>query len=263
MNLKTRINLWKLKRKMGPTRAFKASLCKDLAVSWDAKYGKKLPWYQIGMRHAAAGFAIITLVLTGAGGVYAYNSSEVTEGALLYPIKQVLETVEEVAKITPEAKAKFYIKKIERREAERQVLERKNLLPKIKKEIRETEEVGSEIEINTFSSDLKVEVKEKIKTEVIERKIKRTKKSIEKTEEQLEKTRQIIEKSQSKDIKLREELKRRAEQRLEEAKKQLEIKVEQQKERRENLKEIIQNRDNNKIEERSRIRAEGLINLNN
>ena len=248
MNLKTKYNLWKLKRDMSPSRAFKASLYKNLAVSWDAKYGNKVPWYQLSMRHAAAGFSAVTLLLTGAGGVYAYNSPEVTEGTALYPIKQAIETVEEVAKITPEAKAKFYIKKIERREAERKVLEKKNPLPEIKKEMEDLEDAEKNIK-EKIRKDTKLEDKEKIKIEVTERKIKRTKKSIEKTEERLEKTRQIIEKSQSKDIKLREELKRRAEQRLEKAKKQ--------QERRENLQEIIQNIDDNKTEKRSQIKIEG------
>ncbi len=259
MNLKTRFNLWKLKRSIGPSQAFKASLRKDLSVSWDAKYGNKLPWYQLGMRHAAAGFTAITLILTGAGGVYAYNSSEVTEGTALYPVKQVIETVEEIAKITPEAKAKFYLKKIERREAERKILEKKNPLPEVDEEVEDVEDVKEEIE----EKEIKVEVKEKQKVKVIERKINRTKKSIEKTEEKLEKTRQIIEKSQSKDIKLREELNRRAEQRLEEAKKQMEIRSEKQEERKENLQELIQNRNIINIEERSRIKIEGLNQSNN
>ncbi len=211
MNLKTRFNLWKLKIRMGPSRAFKASLRKDLVVSWDAKYGTKAPWYQLGMRRVAAGFAVVTLVLTGAGGVYAYNSPKVTEGTALYPIKQVIEIVEEVAKITPEAKAKFYIKKIERREAEREIL------------------------------------KKKIKIEVAERKIQRTEKSIDRVEEQLEQTDKIIEKIEFKDIKLREKVKERLKARLEKKEERLEIKSEQQKERRENLKEVRQNK-NNKIE---------------
>ena len=227
MNLKTRFNLWKLKKSMGPSVAFKVSLHKDLVKSWDAKFGNTVPWYQLGMRHAAAGFTAITLLLTGGGGVYAYNNPEVTEGSPLYSIKQAIETIEEVTKTTPEAKAKFYLKKIERREAEQQVLERKNPLPKIKKEIKEISNVESDVKIDASSTlDVKEDIKEKIKIEVAERKIKRTQKAIEKTEKELEKTRQIIERTESKDIKLREELKKRAERRLEERKKQLEIKIE-------------------------------------
>ncbi len=237
MNLRNRMNLWKLKREMGPSRAFKASLRKDLSVSWDAKYDNKAPWYQLGMRHAAAGFTAIALILTSAGGAYAYTSSEVTEGNILYPIKEVIENVEEVTKVTPEAKAKFYLKKIERREAERQVLARKNPLPKIKEEIKEVLDVESGIKIDTSS----LEVQGRIKIEVTDRKIERTEKAIENIEEQLEKTRQIIEKTQSKDVKLREELKTRAEQRIEKRKKQLEIKIDNQKGRQENLQKVRQN----------------------
>jgi hypothetical protein len=258
MNLKTRFNLWKLKREMGPSPAFKASLRKNLSVSWDAKYSNKAPWYQLGIRHAAASFTAIALVLTSAGGVYAYNSPEVTEGTPLYSIKQAIENVEEVTKITPEAKAKFFLKKIERREAEQKVLERKNPLHRIEKEVEDISDVDSNTEINTSSSvDVDLDIKsddekEEVKVEVAKRKIKRTQKAIEKTEEELEKTRQIIEKMESKDIKLREELKKRAKHRLEERKKRLEIKVdiqEDKKDRREKLEEEVKkDSESNKVE---------------
>ena len=204
--------------------AFKAGLRKDLNIAWDAKYAGKAPWYQLGIMRVTAGFAAVILLLTGGGGVYAYNNPEVTEGTALYPIKQAIETVEEVAKITPEAKAKFYIKKIERREAEQKVLEKKIQLPEISPRSGESRLGGEKTplpeEIKDFKNEIKLEIKEKIKIEVAERKIKRTQKSIERTEERLEKTRQVIEKAQSKDIKLRKELKNRAEQKFEKAKKQ-------------------------------------------
>lgn len=246
MNLKTRFNLWKLKREMNPSMAFKAGLRKDLNVAWDARYGSKAPWYHLGMMRTASAFSAIVLLLTGGGGVYAYNNPEVTEGSPLYPIKQAIETVEEVIKTTPEAKAKFYLKKIERREAERAVLERKHKITEVK----------SEVEVKDIQAEIKLEVKAEVKDEVVKRKIKRTQKAIEKTEEELEKTRQIIEKTQSKDIKLREELKKRAEHKLEERKKQLEIKIENQKDKQESLQEIRLNNNGNKIKERSRVKIE-------
>lgn len=266
MSLRTRIKLWKLKRAMGPSMVFKSSLRKDLNTAWDAKFDNKSPWYQLGMRHAVAGFTAITLLLTSGGGVYAYNNPEVTEGSPLYPIKKAIETVEEVTKKTPEAKAKFYLKKIERREAEQQVLERKNPLSKIKKEIKEISNVESDIKINVSStSDLDVkeeaEEKEKNKIEVTKRKIKRTQKAIEKTEKELEKTRQIIERKESKDIKLREELKKRAERRLEERKKQLEIKIEIKKERRENSEEVRRGRGNNDRNDNDKIETNNTTEL--
>ena len=246
MNLKTRFNLWKLKRSMKPSVVFKAALRKDLGAAWDAKYGNKAPWYQLGMHHAAASFTAITLILTGAGGVYAYNSPEVTEGSVLYPVKQAIETVEEVTKVTPEAKAKFYLKKIERRQAERKALEREN---KISEQDLEENII---VEENTTST-----IGENEDENIPERRIKRIKKSIEATEDQLEKTRQVIEETESKDIELRKELKNRAEQRLERIKKQLEIKAEKQKERQENSQRLKFN-NSIKIEERSQIKIEEL-----
>ncbi len=266
MDLKTRYNLWKLKRAANPSVAFKATLRKNLNIAWNAKYGGKMPWYQTGMARVATSFAMVTLLLSGGGGVYAYTSPEVTEGSALYSVKQVIETVEEITKITPEAKAKFYIKKISRREAEREVLEKKIQPPEIKpEEVKENkDEIKEEKKevrqtVKEEIKEVKLEVKVKTKIEVEERpdsdlgrntrirdfsveesrdKIKRTEKSIENIEEQLEKTRQIIEKTESKNIKLREELKNRAEKRLEKAKKQLEIKVEKQENAQEKLRVI-------------------------
>ncbi|TSC84732.1 MAG: trichohyalin [Parcubacteria group bacterium Gr01-1014_13] len=270
MNLRTRINLWKLKKSMSPSRDFKANLRKNLAISWDAKHGKA-PWYQLGMRHAAASFSVITLLLSGGGAVYAYNSPEVTEGTTFYPIKQVIETVEEVVQITPEAKAKFYLKKIERREAERKVLEKNNpLIVELKLEV-EGEDADENVEED--KKEVKEKNKDEEKDEVVLRKIKRTQQSIEKAEEELEKTRQLIEKDGFQDIKLREELRKRMERRLEKRKKQLEIKIENRQEIKVNLQGKIENgnsgqsndenRSENQTEEKSRIRVEELIKLNN
>lgn len=235
INLKNRYNLWKLKQAASPSANFKASLRKDLNMAWDARYGKT-SWYQVGMTHLVSGFTVIALLLTGGGGVYAYSNPEVTEGTTLYPLKQAIETVEEVTKITPEARAKFYIKKIERREAERKVLKKKELLPEVE---REVEKVEPEIK-----QDIKVEAREEVEVRAVEKKLQRTEKSIERAEEQLEKTRQIMEKTESKNVKLREELKKRSEERAEKIKKQLEIRNEKQKERQEKLREAREARNN-------------------
>ncbi|OGH91366.1 MAG: hypothetical protein A2534_03755 [Candidatus Magasanikbacteria bacterium RIFOXYD2_FULL_39_9] len=240
MNLKTRFNLWKLKKSSGPSMAFKFGLSRKLDAAWDAKHGR-LPWYQLVALHKVGAFAVVVLLLATSGGAYAYNSTEVTEGTALYSVKEAIEKVEEVTKVTPEAKAKFYLKKIERREAEQEILKKKMPVVELRKEIKSIEK------------DAKVGTQEKLKAEVEERKIRRTEKSIERVEEQLEKARQIMEKTESKNIKLREEIKFKVEERLEKRKKQLEIKVEEQKEKREDLKEERQSRINERKEKRLQI----------
>lgn len=126
MSFKFKYNLWRAGRKMNPGQKFKAVLWQDLAAAWREKYQTDYFWYQrAAFKWAAAG--VLGLVLTSSlgTGVYAYNNPEVTEGTILYPLKQKIEQVEELTKRTPEAKAKFYLKEIARREAEKVVLERK------------------------------------------------------------------------------------------------------------------------------------------
>lgn len=207
--------MWKIQRSLAPDRLFKAELFKKLNVILDSAYNVRYAWYQTVWFKRATGFASVVLMAGSLGtGAYAYTSPAVTEGSVLYPIKDKLENIEEIIQITPEAKAKFYLKKIERREAEREVLKKKTQATEIKKEIKDAKK------------NIKLEVGEKIKTEVAKRKIQRTEKSIERAEQQLEKIRQNIDR---------------------------------QKERRENLQKARQ--DNNKIKERSRTRKErSLIN---
>ncbi|MBI2037707.1 MAG: hypothetical protein HYT15_02115 [Candidatus Magasanikbacteria bacterium] len=220
MKFKTRYNLWKLKRSASPSFVFKAVLRKDLRKAWDAAHGSP-HWYEFPLIHKAVSMAVVALLLTGAGGAYAYNSPEVTEGTPLYSIKEALENVEEITRITPEAKAKFYLKKIERREAEREVI-KERLLPEIQSEI---ERIEVEIASGT-KSEIEVEVQEKTKIKAAERKIRKTEKSIEKAEAQLEKTQKIFEKSKSKNVKLLQEVRSRIERSQQRRRMQAEIKAE-------------------------------------
>ncbi len=241
MNLKTRFNLWKLKRSSSPSMAFKFGLRRELGTAWDAKHGSA-QWYQLVALHKVGAFAVVILLLTASGGAFAYSSPEVTEGTALFTVKEAIEKVEEVTKVTPEAKAKFYLKKIERREAEQEVIKKKMPVVEIRKEIRKIEK------------DIKVEEKEKVKTEIEEQKIRRTEKSIERAEEKLEKARQILEKTESKNVRLREEVKNKVEQRLQKRKRQLEIKIEEQKEKQEDLKEENQTRSDKREEKKLQLR---------
>mgnify|MGYP001581470191 FL=1 len=179
---------------------------RDLSLAWNAKYGRP-SWLQIGLLHKGVAFAVVVLLLLGSTGAYAYVSPGVTEGTVFYPVKQVVESVEEATKITPEAKAKFYLKQIKRREAEREIIKKKNPATEIKKEIK----------------DAKVD------------KIEKTEESIERAEDRLEKAQEVIEKTNSKNKKLREEVKNRLEIRMERRQKQIEKKAEKQKERTEKL----------------------------
>lgn len=237
INLKTRYNLWRLKKNSSPSMAFKFGLNRKLDAAWDAKHGS-LPWYQLVALHKVGAFAVVILLLTASGGAFAYSSPEVTEGTALFTVKEAIEKVEEATKVTPEAKAKFYLKKIERREAEQEVIKKKMPVVELRKEIKNIEK------------DIKTEVKEDLKVEVEERKIRKTEKSIERAEEQLEQARQIMEKTESKNIKLREEIKSKVEERMEKRKRQLEIKFEEQKEKQEDLKEEKQSRINERREKR-------------
>lgn len=198
MNLKTRYNLHAMKKSLNPSSTFKDSLHSKLGAAWEARYGKT-PWYRSVGWYQAGAFAVVVLLLVGGGGAYAYSSPEITEGSALYPIKQAIETVEEVTKITPEAKAEFYLKKIERREAEKEILQKKVIVAEIKKDLKSKED---DAQTKVTSRQRKF-----LERNLVEKKIKKTEESIEKAEEQLEKI-------SSKNIKLQAELKIRAEKRM-------------------------------------------------
>jgi len=161
MNLKNRYNLWKLKIGLAPCKAFKDDLWRDLNNAWGARYNCSARYQPAGLLYKFAAFAAVVLLLIGGTGAYAYVSPEVTVGTALYPIKQAVESAEEATKITPEAKAKFYLKQIKRREAEKTRLSSRNT----------------------------IRLKEK------------TEQSIERAEKRLEKAREIIEKKRTKQLK--------------------------------------------------------------
>ncbi len=125
-----RYNLWQAKRRLSPKAAFRRALWQKLAGAWGNRY-VKISWYQAHLVRLASAGTIGVLVAGSFGtGAYAYVSPEVTEDSILYPVKQKLEAVEErVFNRTPEAKAKFYLKQIARREAEAAVLVRHGRAP--------------------------------------------------------------------------------------------------------------------------------------
>lgn len=121
-----RYNFWKLRQALNPRAQFKRALWQRLSVAWDERPLPAMVWYQAAwFRFGTA--ALVGLVAVGSfgTGAYAYVSPEVTEGSPLYPLKRVLEQVEEKLQRTPGAQARFYLKQLERREAEAAVLERR------------------------------------------------------------------------------------------------------------------------------------------
>lgn len=72
-------------------------------------------------KKTAIGFAIILPCLMGGTSAYAYSSSSVTEGSVLYPVKRGIETVRVHFAVTPEDRAVIHLQLYERRldEAER------------------------------------------------------------------------------------------------------------------------------------------------
>ena len=227
MYLKTKYNLWKIKKSLSPSVIFKASLQKDLNKVWDATYGKN-SWFHSGIIYRAGAMAVAILVLVGSGGAYAYTSSDITEGSPLYPVKKAIEKVEEIAKISPEAKAKFYLKKIERREAERENLKKIEMVSEVKNYVNlkaESVNIESEssnaAEIKRNNQDSSIESKVKtnanfrIKIKNLKNNIERTDKSIEAAEDELEKFNERIKRNELKNVKLRTEVKVKIEKRLE------------------------------------------------
>lgn len=222
MSLRNRYNFWKMKQDLAPSKVFKAGLWRDLSRAWNAQYGRP-SWLQIGLLHKGAALAVVALLLIGSTGAYAYVSPEVTEGTMLYPLKQAVESVEEAAKITPEARAKFYLKQIKRREREKE----KMAAPPVNDDIVQKNKAPEPFLRKNNNRARAIEVRmEKIE------------KSIGRAEEQLEKAGEVIEKIGSKNVKLREEVKTRLQIRVERRKKQLEEKIEKQKERVERFKQL-------------------------
>ncbi len=75
------------------------------------------------MRRAfALPVATVGLFLVTGVGAYAYESPTVTDGHLLYPVKQGCEHVEAAMQLSGEAQANFHARMMERRLAEAEVL---------------------------------------------------------------------------------------------------------------------------------------------
>lgn len=236
MSLKTRYNLYKAQKSLSPSSDFKADLSKKLNTLWNNKYNVKYSWYQtVWFKHATV-FASVVLVVGSLGtGAYAYTSPTVTEGSVLYPIKNQLESIEEIAQITPEAKARFYLKKIERREVEREILTGDDLIV-----------VQSTSTILEIETEPKSELRKKNRINIINHRIEKIEKSIEDAEDQLEIVQKNINENDLQNIQLRENVRERLKVRSERKRERLENKLEDLKNREEKLRDGI------KLEDESR-----------
>jgi len=114
-----------MKRGLRPDDRFKESLRQELDRAWKTRYGS-VPWFQmVWFRYAAVPAMVLFLVVFAGTSAYAYTSPEVVEGNLLYPIKTVVEKVEETLSVTPAMKTKYYIRQLDRRYQEAAVVEKK------------------------------------------------------------------------------------------------------------------------------------------
>ncbi|HRY36458.1 MAG TPA: hypothetical protein P5230_01060 [Candidatus Magasanikbacteria bacterium] len=191
MNLKTRYNLWKTKRFATPSHVFKRKLQKKLEVVLADKYQTKIFWFQTKIfKFTIVGMIVLLLTGSFGTGAYAYYSPEVTEGSVLYPVKNTLEKIEEKTKRTPEAQAKFYLKQLQRREAEKKRVEEKN---KIRENLEmQIEKIGEKLDqINTKLQNQ--ELKDKNLKPQIEQRLQERKTKLEEKQKRFENKKQEIE----------------------------------------------------------------------
>lgn len=88
--------LKKLKERTSPKREFKRELWATLDKEYEDVYGP-LPSAQptrLMYRFAAVGIVVVVLFVATGTGVYAYNSPQVSEGHVLFPLKRSIERVE-------------------------------------------------------------------------------------------------------------------------------------------------------------------------
>ncbi|MDG1949271.1 MAG: hypothetical protein P8J32_00400 [bacterium] len=113
--------LKKLRRQARPSRPFKSTLLKQLSEEFEEVYPAHC--HHRRMRFATVGMTSLVVVFMMGTGVYAYESPAVTEGHPLHFLKDGIENVQEGFARTPEERAEFHTRMMERRleEGERQL----------------------------------------------------------------------------------------------------------------------------------------------
>lgn len=172
MNIRQKYIVWKEGYVSAPNFWFKKNLLKKLEYEMDPHTSSSLSFFVFFKTyHTYVVVGCIALVVLGGGGgaAYAYSSASVTEETALFVVKNSLETIEERMQRTPERKAQFYLKKLERREAESEVLrQRHHALEGTEKRIKKIEEqlehTQGELE-RTRSHDTALRAKVKLRLE--------------------------------------------------------------------------------------------------
>lgn len=173
MNLTSRYNLWRAKKELSPDKKFKVALERKLNAAWEEKYVTKFAWYQTAWIKRTAAFTSVVIIGSSlVTGAYAYTSPDVTIGTPLYQVKQQIEKVEEKVQVTPEAKAKFLLKQVERREAEAVVMKKRGQkLDNLSTQIEKTEEKLQKAEqnlekINSKDTKLRMQIRERLQNKL-------------------------------------------------------------------------------------------------
>lgn len=192
MNWKFLYNLWQSKKSVSPEVNFKNKLWNRLSLVWDEQYKANsqtsvFVWY----KWISVGVSSFLLAGFLGTGVYAYNSSAVTTGTLLYPLKTVLEKVEEKIKQQPKAKAEFYLKTLEKREQEMEAIVAKQQEKKLVNSMNLTEERVEYLEqaLENLEDTL---VKEEVDSELVKKIQNRLEKRLEIRKKWLEKTQEKL-----------------------------------------------------------------------
>lgn len=117
-NLKRQLK--KLQASSAPTDEFRGTLRAQLLAEHANLYpqARGFAW----SRAFAVPVALCVVVMTMGTGTYAYASPAVTDGDVLYPVKQGIEEVEAQFYRSPEAAARFEARMLERRLAEAEYL---------------------------------------------------------------------------------------------------------------------------------------------
>lgn len=104
-----------LKNQSKPDKSFRSNLWVELSNEFDQTYASPAPRRR---RIAFASAALVIVLFTTGTGVYAYESPEVIDGHPLHFMKTSIETIEEQFARSPESRAEFHDRMVERREQE-------------------------------------------------------------------------------------------------------------------------------------------------
>lgn len=125
-----------------PTRIFRTRLWDTLSATLPpvTRHDARI----LMLKKTAIGFAIILPCLMGGTSAYAYSSTSVTEGNMLYPVKRGIETVRVRFATTPADRATIHLQLYERRldEAERLLQTRALMIQTLNSAAGEDDEVS-------------------------------------------------------------------------------------------------------------------------